>query len=153
MIEKNPCPKTKKKNNIYKRHILQQYTSAVYVGCNKLAYSWCFKYKIYLYNFSEQQFWFFDYIIIVEHSSVHIYETFLYKSKHVTNFCLMCRYGSYFIVRISDKRQYMSHIEYYVIICQIPFSLKYSVPIRTYSQIQAILCRFICNIFVFYYLF
>lgn len=30
-------PKKKKKN--YKRHILQQYTSAVYVGCNKLAYS------------------------------------------------------------------------------------------------------------------
>lgn len=35
----NPCPKDQKKKKNYKRHILQQYTSAVYVGCNKLAYS------------------------------------------------------------------------------------------------------------------
>lgn len=35
----NPCPKDQKKKKKYKRHILQQYTSAVYVGCNKLAYS------------------------------------------------------------------------------------------------------------------
>jgi len=106
MIEKNPCPKTKKKKNkiyIYKRHILQHYTSAVYVGCNKLAYSWCFKYKIYLYNFSEQQFWFFDYIIIVEHSSVHIYETFLYKSKHVTNFCLIYVWWLFYSANFKQK--------------------------------------------------
>lgn len=38
---KNPCPKDQKKKKKTKvtKDILQQYTSAVYVGCNKLAYS------------------------------------------------------------------------------------------------------------------